>query len=137
MINRFAQLATRRTRVVLILAVVVFLVAGATTGDVAKHLTVGGFVDPKSESRHADDVLAKQFHTGAPNVVLLVTARSGHVDDPGVAAAGRAVTAKLAGEPGVKDVVSYWSEGNATALRSRDGTRALVLGRIDSRDDDK
>jgi RND superfamily putative drug exporter len=137
MVQRFAHLATRRPKAVILFAVVVFLVAGATSGDVADHLTVGGFVDPASESGRAEKVLAQQFHTGDPNVVLLVTARDGKaVDDDDVAAAGAALTTELAGEQGVGDVISYWSEDNASALRSQDGTRALVLGRIESDDDD-
>jgi RND superfamily putative drug exporter len=132
MVNRFARLATGRPKAILIVAFLVFLIAGATTGDVAEHLTVGGFVDNASESHRAADILDKQFDTGAPNVVLLVTARSGDVDSPDVAAAGAALTSKLAEEPGVDGVASYWSENNAPPLRSADGTRALVVGRIDS-----
>jgi RND superfamily putative drug exporter len=111
-------------------------VAGATSGDVADHLTVGGFVDNSSEAARAEKVLADQFGTGEPNVVLLVTARDGEVDDDAVAAAGTALTDKLAGEEGIGDVVSYWSLGNEPALANRDGTRALVLARIESPDDD-
>jgi RND superfamily putative drug exporter len=136
MVKRFAHLATRRPKAIVLFAVIVFLVAGATSGDVADHLTVGGFVDPASESGRAEKILADQFHTGEPNVVLLVTARDGEVDDADVAAAGAALTTKLADEPGVGDVVSYWSVGNEPALRSEDGTRALVLARIESLDDD-
>jgi RND superfamily putative drug exporter len=36
---------------------------------------------------------------------------------------------RLAGEPGLAQVVSYWATG-APALTSRDGAQALVLGRI-------
>jgi RND superfamily putative drug exporter len=136
MVKRFAHLATRRPKAIVVLAVLVFLVAGATSGDVADHLTVGGFVDSSSEAARAEKALADQFGTGEPNVVLLVTARDGEVDDDDVAAAGTALTTKLAGEPGIGDVVSYWSLGNEPALRNRDGTRALVLARIESRDDD-
>ena len=136
MVKRFAHLATRRPKRILLLAVIGFLVAGAIGGGVAEHLTVGGFVDPASESGRAQKLLADQFDTGAPNVVLLVTAREGTVDDADVADAGAALTATLADEPGVDGVVSYWSENDAPPLRSKDGTRALVLGRIDSEDAD-
>jgi len=136
MVKRFAHLSTRRPKAILVLAVIAFLVAGATSGDVAEHLTVGGFVDHGAESARADEVLAEQFDTGAPNVVLLVTARDGTVDDGDVAAAGADLTQLLKDEPGVNGVVSYWSENNAPPLRSEDGSRALVIGRIDSLDDD-
>jgi RND superfamily putative drug exporter len=136
MLARFARLSTGRPRAVLLLAAVFFVVAGAVGGGVAEHLTSGGFDDPAAESSKAGELLADEFDTGVPNVILLVTAKSGDVDDPDAAAAGQAVTQRLAAEPGLDDVVSYWSEGNAPPLRSEGGDRALVIGRIDTEDDD-
>ena len=135
MLTRFARLSTNHARAVVIAAVMMFAIAGALGGGVADHLTSGGFDDPSSESERADDALAEQFDTGVPNMLLLVTARDGNVDDPGVAAAGQALTAELAAEDGVADVVSYWSEGNAPPLRNDDGSRALVVARLEGKDD--
>jgi putative drug exporter of the RND superfamily len=135
MLNRFARLSTNHARAVVIAAVVMFAIAGALGGGVADHLTSGGFDDPSSESERADDALADRFDTGVPNVLLLVTARDGDVDAPAVAAAGTALTAELAAEDGVDDVVSYWSEGNAPPLRNDDGRRALVVARLVGNDD--
>jgi putative drug exporter of the RND superfamily len=135
MLARFARLSTNHARAVIIAAVVVFAVAGALGGGVADHLTSGGFDDPSSESERADDALAERFDTGVPNLLLLVTARNGHVDDPAVAAAGQDLTEELAAEDGVADVVSYWSEGNAPPLRNDDGSRALVVARVEGNDD--
>jgi RND superfamily putative drug exporter len=136
MLTRFARLSTGRPRVVLIVAAVFFAVAGAFGGGVADRLTSGGFDDPSAESSKAGEVLADQFDTGVPNVVLLVTAKSGDVDDPAVARAGRALTEQLAGEKDLDDVLSYWSEGNAPPLRGEGGDKALVIGRIDIDDED-
>jgi RND superfamily putative drug exporter len=130
MLARFARLATRHTRSVLVAALLFVVVAGAAGGGVADHLTSGGFEDPGTESVRAEKALADRFHTGIPNVVLVVTARDGDVDAPAVAAAGRDLAADLDAEPDVTDVVSYWSEGNAPPLRSDDGRRALVLARL-------
>src|SRR5512132_1580671 len=135
MLTRFARLSTHHARAVVIAAVVVFAVAGALGGGVADHLTSGGFDDPSSESERADDALAERFDTGVPNLLLLVTARDGDVDGPAVAAAGQALTEALAAEDGVADVVSYWSEGNAPPLRNDDGSRALVVARVEGSDD--
>src|ERR687891_586283 len=132
---RFARLPTRHARAVVIAAVLVFAVAGAIGGGVADHLTSGGFEDPSSESERADEALAERFDTGVPNLLLLVTAPGGDVDDPAVAAAGQALTEELAAEEGVADVVSYWSEGNASPLRNDDGSRALVVARVEGNDD--
>jgi len=130
MLTRFARLATNHAKAVLVVAAVFFVAAGAGGGGVADRLTTAGFENPSSESAKAADVLADQFHTGAPNVVLVVTARSGDVDDPAVVEAGRALTAELAAEPDATGVISYWSENNAPPLRNEDGTRALVVGRL-------
>jgi putative drug exporter of the RND superfamily len=135
MLTRFARLSTNHARAVVIAAVVMFAVAGALGGGVADHLTSGGFDDPSSESERADDALAERFDTGVPNLLLLVTARNGDVDDPAVAAAGQALTDQVAKEDGVADVVSYWSEGNAPPLRNDDGSRALVVARVEGTDD--
>jgi putative drug exporter of the RND superfamily len=135
MLTRFARLSTRHARAVVIAAMVAFALAGAIGGGVADHLTSGGFEDPASESERADEALAERFDTGVPNLVLLVTAENGDVDDPGVAAAGAALTDELAAEDGVDDVVSYWSEGNAPPLRNDDGRRALVVARIEGNRD--
>ncbi|HZA76718.1 MAG TPA: MMPL family transporter [Acidimicrobiales bacterium] len=135
MLTRFARLSTRHARAVVIAAVLVFAVAGAIGGGVADHLTSGGFEDPSSESERADEALAERFDTGVPNLLLLVTGDGGDVDDPAVAAAGQALTEELAAEEGVADVVSYWSEGNASPLRNDDGSRALVVARVEGNDD--
>ncbi|MGH9113445.1 MAG: MMPL family transporter [Acidimicrobiales bacterium] len=136
MLTRLARLSTQHARAVVIAAVVLFAVAGAIGGGVADHLTSGGFEDPSSESERADEALADRFDTGVPNLLLLVTAEGGDVDEPAAAAAGRALTDQLAGEDGVTDVVSYWSEGNAPPLRNDDRSRALVVARIEGNDDE-
>ncbi|HET6949153.1 MAG TPA: MMPL family transporter [Acidimicrobiales bacterium] len=135
MLTRFARLATRRPRAVLLVALLFVVLAGGLGGGVAENLVSGGFEDPATESARAGEALAERFDTGVPNLVLLVTADDGDVDTPEVAAAGRAVTDDLAAEDGVRDVVSYWSEGGAPPLRSDDGRRALVIARIEGDDD--
>src|SRR5688500_2863444 len=136
MLTRFANVAVRRSRGVLVAALLFVVLAGAFGGGVAENLTSGGFEDPATESSRADEALAERFDTGVPNMVLLVTAPEGaDVDTTAVAEAGQALTAELAGEEGVTDVVSSWSEGAAPPLRNDDGTRALVLARIEGDDD--
>src|SRR5918994_151810 len=136
MLTRLARLSTQHARAVVIAAVVLFAVAGALGRGVADHLTSGGFEDPSSESERADEALADRFDTGVPNLLLLVTAEGGDVDDPATAQAGQALADRLAGEEGVTDVVSYWSEGDAPPLRNDDGSRALVVARIEGNDDE-
>jgi RND superfamily putative drug exporter len=117
-------------------AVLLGLSAVAGSG-VFSRLGGGGFDDPGAESMLAERLLEEEFGTGAPNVVLLVTAEdpvdgSVAVDAPAVVAAGTELTERLAGLEVIDsdDVVSYWSLGSAPPLRSEDGTRALVVGRV-------
>ena len=131
MLSRLGRFAVRRRKTVLVAAAILFAASGSFGGSVAEHLSSGGFGDPSSESFRADAALLDTFDAGTPNLVLLVTADAGSVDDPAVAAAGTALVQELAAEPHVTNVVSYWTLGNAPPLRSDGSDRALVLARIE------
>jgi RND superfamily putative drug exporter len=109
-----------------ILVVTLLLVgAGAYAGlGVEDRLGTGGYTDPAAESSTARAELDRTFPAGRPNLVLLVTAPGG-VDSPAAVAAGRRLTARLAAEPGVTGVASYWQTASPD-LRSRDRTAALI-----------
>ncbi|WP_438484829.1 MMPL family transporter [Streptomyces sp. S186] len=120
-------------RRVLVLVAVLLAVAAAVPigGGVSDRLSGGGFIDPAAESSRAEKFLADRFGSGAPNLVLLART-SGSVDDPRAATAGRDLSRRLAQEPGVLSVASYWTTPHALAspLRARDGRSALVLLRL-------
>ncbi|HXH55717.1 MMPL family transporter [Iamia sp.] len=134
MLTRLAHLSVTRRRLVLVLAGVAFVLAGAVGGGVAEQLSAGGFDDPSSESSRAEAALAEEFDTGSPNIVFLVTATDGlTVDDPSVAGAAEALTARIEAEGDIDDVASYWSLGRPPPLRSVDGapeSSALIVARI-------
>ena len=115
-------------------ALLVVVVAGAGGGSVADQLSVGGYTDPQTESARADAVLSGTLHVEQPNLVLLISDPRG-VDDPDVAARGLALTRRLAAEPSVSDVTSYWAAGRPASLRSRAGDRALMVARVEGTDD--
>jgi RND superfamily putative drug exporter len=130
MLERLARFTISRRRLVLVVVVVLFAAAGAYGTGAADSLTSGGFDDPSSESQRASRVLEEQFGSGSLNFVLLVTVDDGSVDDPSIVASGTDLTERLAAEPGVANVSSYWSLGSVPQLRNEDATRALVIGRI-------
>ncbi len=130
MLVRLAQFTVRRGKAILLASVILFAVAGAVGGGVAEHLSSGGFEDPGAESAVAGKVVDEVFQAGEPNVVLLVTAKGGNVDDPTAAVAGQALTDELAGADGIDAASSYWSLGSVPPLRSGDGHQALVLAHI-------
>jgi RND superfamily putative drug exporter len=131
----FARLgaAVVRFRILVLAATAVFVIAAGTVGaaGVFGVLQGGGFDDPASESSQAAELLDQRFENGQPNLVLLVTATAGTVDDPANAEAAADLVDRLGGEPAVEQVASYWSLGSPPPLRSEDGTRALVLARVD------
>ncbi|HEX8004737.1 MAG TPA: MMPL family transporter [Mycobacteriales bacterium] len=128
MLVRAADLVVRRRVVILVLALVGLVVAGALGGGVASRLSSGGFEDAGAESTKAEKAL--EAFGGQPNFVLLVTARGGSVDDAAAARAGLDVTNRLGAEPAVTFAGSYWSLGKPQPLRSTKGDSALVLARI-------
>jgi RND superfamily putative drug exporter len=99
---------------------------------ISERLSGGGFYSVSSESQRAAALLEQRFHVGKPNLVVLATATGGgSVDDPGAVAAGEALTQQLAGTPGVTTVSSYWGPGKSELLRSKDGTKALILAHVE------
>src|SRR4051794_13826199 len=135
MLGSLTALVIRR-RVTFLAIVGIFVVAAAALGgNVAKHLSSGGFNDPGAPSQQAENELRRVFHADQPNLILLVTAKTGTVDDGAVAAQGLAVTQRLAGTPGIGQAVSYWTLGSPPPLRSKDNRQALVLARISGTDD--
>ncbi|MCL6732905.1 MMPL family transporter [Streptomyces neyagawaensis] len=126
-----AGLAVRRSRLLLVLTVVLLagaVVLGSGVADRLRSGGSGGVVDPSSESSYAADILEREFPGARPNLVLLARA-DGEVDDADVARQGRELAARLADERGVTGVTSYWDTG-AGALRSDDGREALVVARL-------
>jgi putative drug exporter of the RND superfamily len=136
MLTRLARFTVRRRRLVLAGTLLAFLFAGAIGGGVAERLSSGGFEDPNAESTRAQRLVDETFGNGTPNLVLLVTADNGSVDDPATVAAGQALTREVAGLPGIEQAVSYWSLGNAPPLRSTEGHQAIVLARIAGDEDE-
>ncbi|HEV2870652.1 MAG TPA: MMPL family transporter, partial [Actinomycetota bacterium] len=96
MLERLGRFLLRRRWAVLAATLAVVVAAGVFGGSAITRLKAGGFDDPDAESTRAAAVLRDEFGAGDPNLVLLVTAKGGQVDDPAVAAAGQALTRRLA-----------------------------------------
>lgn len=132
--KRLAHLAVRRRRIILVLAALGFVLAGAVGGGVVQYLSSGGFDDPDAEGSLAERELIDIFDTGTPNMILLVSADGGlSVDDPLVEASATDLVERLAAEPDVDDVGSYWTMGKPAPLRAGDDAEhssALIVARI-------
>ena len=128
--QRVAKFVVRRRVMVLVLAVLGMIVAGAVGGGVASKLSNGGFDDPQAESVVAAGVLAEEFGVAPADIVIVATA-PGSVDAESAKAAGIALGEALAAEEHVTSVNSYWTLGSPAPLRSVDGTRALVFATVE------
>ena len=136
MVSRLAAFAVRRRRAVLAVTLVFVALSMALGSGVVKRLSGGGFDDPNAPSVKAAIALHDQFHTGEPNLTLLVRANDGAtVDTPAVDAAGAEIARAIADHPNVDSVISYWTNGRPPALRGKGGKDALILVRLVGSDD--
>jgi putative drug exporter of the RND superfamily len=130
-VRRLALWVVDHARWVIVGAVVFVVVAAVLGRDAASELSAGGFENPSSESVLIGRQLLGNFPAaGEPDFVVLVTARNGSVDDPQVAAVGKALTQRLARDRAVVWAASYWSLSNAPPLASTNRREALVVGTL-------
>jgi RND superfamily putative drug exporter len=137
MFAALARLTTARPRTLLAAALLFLALAGVVGRGAADHLLGGGNEDPSSSSARAADALDRDFPGSRPNLVLLVTPASAGggttpgagLDTPETAAKARTLTDRLAAEPGVTGVTSYWAAGSP-GLRTDDGRSGLVLAHL-------
>ena len=130
MLARLGRFTVAHRKAVLAGTALFFVLAVTLGGGVASRLVSGGFNDPDSESSRAADAIKHDFGRQQPDLVLLVTAKHGTVDDADVRTPADALTSELAAEPKVARAVSYWSIGSPPPLRSTDGRQALVLASL-------
>ncbi|WP_231619185.1 MMPL family transporter [Nonomuraea sp. SBT364] len=128
--RRLGFFLVRRRRAVLGLALALAVLAGTLAAGAVPRMSLARFEAPGSESDRAQAELAGRFGTGSPDMIFLVTAKRGTVDDPAVEAAGRALAGRAEAHEGVAEVESYWSRGRPATLRSADGRHALILVRV-------
>src|SRR5919199_2954263 len=124
MFERLAHLVVHRRRATLVLFVVGLVVAGVLGGGVFSRLQASGFDDPGSESAAAATYLRDTFGVSDPVAVLAVETRDG-LDAQ--AAEATALVRKIEKQPGVTQVVSYWTSGRPAPLAGTDGRTGQVL----------
>lgn len=128
MFYALGSVIVRRARLVLALSVAALLVFAVLGVGVFGRLLSAGFDNPASASSRAKVLLDQKFG-GDPDMIFLVHATSGTVDGAAATANGEALAAKLAADPRLTGVTSYWTT-HAPNLRSKDGTDALILTRV-------
>jgi uncharacterized membrane protein YdfJ with MMPL/SSD domain len=136
MIDRLAALATHRTRRVLILAGVLFVLAAALGGPVVSLLKSesSDFQDPHAQNQQVLRAVERATGQSATyGVAALVPTARDVRGDPAAADGARRVAALLAAQPGFQRVVDY-PAAHLPELVSRDGRLTLVLAAYASRE---
>lgn len=141
MIERLSQLASRRTRRVLLAAGLVFLVAAALGLPVFSALKSqsSDFQDPYSQSQQVLRTIERATGQSAEyGVAALVPTSRGSVSsdarvDPAAAAGAARVAALLSAQPGFQRALDYPAT-HLPALVSRDGRETVVLAAFATRD---
>lgn len=128
MFERIAELAIRRARLILVVAVVAMALMGALGAGAFGKLLGGGYDDPSSQSTRAGEVIDEKFD-GETNLVLLVRTSEGRVDAPEARQSGKALVADLKKEKNLGNVISYWDTASPD-LRSKDAREAMVLAHV-------
>ncbi|MEV0909056.1 MMPL family transporter [Streptomyces hokutonensis] len=135
MFERIAELVIRRSRLVLVVAVVAVALMGVLGAGAFGKLLGGGYDDPSSASSRAAKVIDRKFG-GETNLVLLVSATEGRVDGTPAEQSGRALVAKLKREQHLENVISFW-DTSSPDLRSKDGREAVVLAHVKGNDTER
>jgi RND superfamily putative drug exporter len=133
-LERFGHFIVRRRRRVFVATAIFFVLAGVFGGNVADHLKAGGFDSPDVESERAAAVLRREFKQAPPNFLLLVTAKTGTVNEDPARRVGVELTNELSSEPSIGQILSHWSLGPRSPLQSRNGTKAIIVAEIEGDD---
>ena len=124
----FVRRSVRRARLVVAVACLLGGLASLCATGVTGRLSPGGWTPASAESVRAETLLAAEFRSGPPQLILLATT-PGSVDAPRAAASGRELVRQLAADHRVAWVRGYWPSSDP-GLRTGDRHRALVLVRL-------
>ncbi|MFF1410887.1 MMPL family transporter [Streptomyces sp. NPDC058289] len=128
MSRRAGVFVTRRPGLVLFAALVFLALSVVFGAEATGRLKTQGYDDPRSQSSRAARVAAERLGA-SPNLVVVAQARDGSVDSPAARSEGEDLTRRLAAQPHVSAVTSYWT-GGAAELRSRVGDAAMLVAHV-------
>ncbi|MFC9996309.1 MMPL family transporter [Nocardia sp. NPDC127526] len=139
MLTTLARFAMTRPRAVLVTALLLMIICGGFGATAKSHMVGGGYLTDELEAVQANDFIEDNFPGGNPNLVVLLTAPDGGVNGPAARTEAERITGLLTADPSVTGVRSYWNTVTvrsdlATALRSKDSQRGLILATITGTD---
>ncbi len=128
--SALARMALATPRRVIAVAVLLMAAAAVFGLPAASHLSGGGMVDPASESARASALLARKFHRGEMQMMLLVSSDGGVNDGP-ARFVGADIVSQLARSPFVTQVSSPWDAPTPPpGTISADGKSALIVAAL-------
>ena len=122
--HRLGAWVARHRWPVLISYLVLLVVCGVFGVRVFGAMEAEGFNDPASDSIRAAAILAEEFGTEDPLIILAIETPTGA---DASAAEATALLDGIAAVDGVDQVVSYWSTGGAESFLGADGRTAQAL----------
>jgi uncharacterized membrane protein YdfJ with MMPL/SSD domain len=135
--SRWGAFVYRRRRIVFVLGLLVAGVAGALGADTSKHLTSGGWLDPKSESAQVSDRLEAEFGGGRTAYLALFRSSDSGADATSPAFQDAIATAlkPVLAVPHVTGVTGYAQTGDRRFV-SEKGDATYVLINLDMTEDE-
>ena len=131
MFTAIGRFAATRARGILIVGLLALIAAAAVGFTAFGKLKPDGFTDPNAESSKVQAVIDDRFG-GDVDVVAMVSANAGTVDDAPVSAPAATLASQIADDPAVSEAISYWGT-RAPSLRSDDGKQALIAIKLADR----
>ena len=131
MLNALANLAIRRSRVVIVTAVLASVVAGALGAGVASRLDPYGDDDPATESVQADNRLDD---AGFQDLGLIALVRGVDVSSPQTKQRVRSLASRISEDPAVGRIADYYTTGSRDFV-SADGHSTYLAVDLKPHDD--
>jgi uncharacterized membrane protein YdfJ with MMPL/SSD domain len=131
MLNALANLATRRSRTVIVSAILASIVAGVLGAGVASRLDPYGADDPATESVQADNTLDD---AGYQDLGLIALVRGVNVSSPQTKHRVESLASRISKDPAVGRINDYYTTGSR-AFVSRDGRSTYLAVALKPTDD--
>lgn len=134
MFESLGHFINKRKKPVLVFFLVGLIIAGFFGFQAFSKFDSGGYNDPNSDSVKVVEILKNDFGLELPSLVLAVESKDKSINDTAVVRTARELEKEIKSEDYVKEVLSYWSSGNAPFLKSEDGQSGLLFVYFDTSD---
>ena len=128
MFSSWGRVLAAHRRLVAMLAIVSFLLAGFALATVGPDLSSEGFLSGNAESSRVDKAVAQEFGRGGDSLVFLIDAGK-PVSDPGVRQAVESSLMPATNDARISTVLTTWSTGNPDMV-SKDGAATYAVAMV-------